>query len=250
MDGTSLSEDLKWTEITIYMGFAAFSILIWDHVVTFGDEVELLWKGNHGLFTHLFFLNRYITPLGFVVNLFAYLSPSWTDEVTFILSASIHTRCQRFVRYEGSMTVIGINITALMMLLRIRALYTGTGRLYVLAVVVVVLVAQLGVNAWLLTKGTAVVHDRYIHSCTMIFDPSVGWVASASAWLPLLYDSIILALTFFRTYTPFRRKEGSQLFKRLLEDGILYYSVIFSVTLILTVMIVVASDGLKNLMAQ
>jgi len=153
------------------------------------------------------------------------------------------------VRYEGSMTVIGISVTALMMMLRIRAIYSE--RPYVVAGVVLVLFVNIGVNAWLLTKGTAVVHEsRHIHSCTMIFDPSIGWVASASAWLPLLYDSIILALTFFRTYSPMRRKEGGQLFKRLLEDGILYYSVIFSVTLILTIMIVVAQPGLKNLMAQ
>ncbi|KZT28810.1 hypothetical protein NEOLEDRAFT_1175645 [Neolentinus lepideus HHB14362 ss-1] len=258
MNGRDIVQDYSWTETTVRMGFAAFSTLIWDHLITFGDEVELVWKRRHGLFTYLFFLNRYLTPLGFIINLFAYLSPSWTHE---------YLRCERFVRYEGSMTVIGISVTALMMMLRIRAIYSG--RPYVVAGVVLVLFVNIGVNAWLLTKGTgtvqryrpfmivdtnaglAVVHEsRHIHSCTMIFDPSIGWVASASAWLPLLYDSIILALTFFRTYSPMRRKEGGQLFKRLLEDGILYYSVIFSVTLILTIMIVVAQPGLKNLMAQ
>lgn len=220
------------------MGFAAFAILIWDHIITFGDEVELIWKGKKSIFTYLFFLNRYLTPLGFIINLYAYLSPVWTPET-----------CQHFVRYEGSMTVIGIEVTAIMMMLRVKAIYNG--QIYVMTGVIAVFIATTAVNAWLLTMGQAVYHEASdIHACTMIFDPNLGWVASASAWLPLLYDTIVLGLTFFRTYYPVRHNIGSHLFKRLLADGIIYYSVIFSVTLVLTIMIIVADPGLKNIMAQ
>ena len=48
-------------------------------------------------------------------------------------------------------------------------------------------------------------------------------VASASAWIPLLYDTIIFGLTLYRTIPPIRRAEASYIIKRLLEDGILYY---------------------------
>ena len=47
--------------------------------------------------------------------------------------------------------------------------------------------------------------------------------ASASAWIPLLYDTIIFGLTLYRTVPPIWREEASYIIKRLLEDGILYY---------------------------
>jgi|SRR6188768_871193 len=95
--------------------------------------------------------------------------------------------------------------------------------------------------------------------------------ATSSAWIPLLYDTIIFGLTLYRTVPPIRREEASYILKRLLEDGLLYYrlvvyrptlqkltfsltfltiSVIFSVTFVLTFMIVGAPPGTKNIAAQ
>lgn len=47
--------------------------------------------------------------------------------------------------------------------------------------------------------------------------------AAASAWIPLLYDTIVFGLTLWRTVPPIRKKEASYIIKRLLEDGLLYY---------------------------
>jgi hypothetical protein len=233
-----LDIDTQRVRVTIYMGFVSFMILIWDHITTFDDEVEYIWKGRKGVVSTLFFLNRYLSPFGFIINLFAYLSLSWTVE-----------RCQHFVRYEGSMTVIGINTTALMMLMRISALYHRQPK--VVGFVAAFFLVELGVNAWLLTHGTAVVHQRQIHACTMIFDDSVpGWVASSSAWLPLSYDTVVLALTLRKTIGPIRRKTAGKIARVLLRDGILYYSVIFSVNLVLVIMIAAAPAGLQNITAQ
>lgn len=230
-------EDFGQTRVTIYMGFVSFMILIWEHVITFADEVEFIWYGKKGIIVILFLINRYLTPLGFIINLFAYLSPTWTPE-----------RCERFVRYEGSMTVIGLNVAALMMLMRIIALYSG--RPLVIWGVVVVFAVELGVNAWLLSNGIAVEHDERIHSCTMIFNDTVGSIAAASAWLPLLYDTIVLLLTLYKTLGPVRHKNAGKIARVLLRDGMLYWSVIFVVNLVLTLMIATAPPGLQNITAQ
>ncbi|KAJ7909009.1 hypothetical protein B0H13DRAFT_2330858 [Mycena leptocephala] len=69
-----------------YVGIAGFTILIWDHLDTFPTEVEYIWKPRKkGPIVYLFLLNRYLTPLGFIVNLFgmrpaSYFSPVWTPE--------------------------------------------------------------------------------------------------------------------------------------------------------------------------
>lgn len=43
---------------------------------------------------------------------------------------------------------------------------------------------------------------------------------------------------------------ASEIMQVLVEEGLLYYSVIFSVTLALTIMIASADKGVRNLLAQ
>jgi hypothetical protein len=232
-------DDLTAMYRTNYMGFASFTMLIWDHIDTFEKEVLYIWKSKKSLMTTLFLINRYLTPLGFIVNLFAYLSSVWTPEV-----------CSRFIRFEGSMTLIGINIVALMMFLRIQVLYNR--RWFVLGPLAFIGLFQVCMNAWLLTRGVAVVHNEMsgVLACTMIFDPQISVLASSSAWLPLLYDTLVLGLTVYKTLPSLKNRNTSYVMKRLLEDGLIYYTAIFAVTAVLTIMIIAAPPGLKNITAQ
>jgi len=234
-----VNDDITEAFRTNCVGFAAFTILIWDHLDTFTTEVEYIWNGRKGFFVYLFLLNRYVTPLGFIVNLYAYLSPSWTVE-----------RCRHFIRYEGAMSVIGIHVVGIMMFIRVSAMYTT--RWLVRAVVLAMLIIMFSLNAWLLSRGQPVAHNPLsgVHACTMIFPPELSKIASASAWLPLLYDSVVLVLTLIRTLPLARDRKRAYIVTRLLEDGLIYYSAIFSVTLVLTMMIIFAPPGLKNIAAQ
>jgi len=119
-----------------------------------------------------------------------------------------------------------------------------------LAIVGVVFCVEFSVNAWLLSHGVAVTHNDGIKACTMVFDPSIGPIASASAWLPLLYDTLILALTINRTLTAIRQRTAGKIMRVLLRDGILYYSVIFAVNVVLTLMIASAPQDIQNITAQ
>ncbi|TFK91965.1 hypothetical protein K466DRAFT_582379 [Polyporus arcularius HHB13444] len=241
VDPVAAANEQKQLLITFYVGVASFTILVWDHLLTLNDEVKYIWRKRKGPLIWLFLLNRYLTPLGFIVNLFAYFSNLFSEST-----------CERFVRYEGSMTVIGINTAALMMLLRVYAMYNQQRA--VVAFVAAVFALELGTNAWLLTYGVAVRHTPGIHekACTMVFDTSRinTAFAAASAWLPLLYDTIVLVLTVRRTYALVRYPNVARTMRLLLKEGVFYYSIIFCITLVLTLMIVLAPAGLKNVMAQ
>ncbi|KAF7768520.1 hypothetical protein Agabi119p4_7763 [Agaricus bisporus var. burnettii] len=119
-----------------------------------------------------------------------------------------------------------------------------------------ILLCQISVNAWLLTHGEAVVHNTVstLKSCTMIFDPSLSVAASSSAWLPLLYDTVVFSLLAYRIVPmrrdPYQGYTTRVILTRLLEDGLIYYIVICTVTLVLTLMIVFAEPGSKNITAQ
>ncbi|KAL0569577.1 hypothetical protein V5O48_012386 [Marasmius crinis-equi] len=280
MSFPDVQEDIKETVRTNYVGFVSFTILVWDHMITFSDEVEYIWRGRKGPIVYLFLFrfapgqNRYFTPLGFVINLFgvfgvlkplpfltiavglvvlAYLSPVWTYDrcLTAILPNGNH-RCKDFIRYEGVTVALAVEVVGLMMFLRIRALYARNKAIQ--GLLVLILLFETGMNAWLISRGQPVVHNpdsgRTSHACTMIFDPSISGLASASAWIPLLYDTIVFGLTINRTLPAIRRKQAGVVLKRILEDGLLYYSVIFIITLVLTIMIIAAPDGIKNILAQ
>jgi hypothetical protein len=75
-------------------------------------------------------------------------------------------------------------------------------------------------------------------------------LSSAAAWIPLLYDTIILLLTLYVTVPSIRRSERGFIVRTILTDGLRYYAVICVVTMVLTIMIAGAPPGIKNITAQ
>ncbi|KAF9651652.1 hypothetical protein BDM02DRAFT_3184398 [Thelephora ganbajun] len=214
-----IGKDLSAIHSTILVGFAGFTVLIYDHLITFADEIEYIWQTFKGPFVYLFLINRYLIPLGFIVNLYAYLS-DWNYEDKFDPGRG----CARYVRYEGSMTVIGINIVGLMMLLRIRALYNKNST--VVLPVAALLALEFGINAWLLSHGIPVQHTGPRYPCTMVFEAKLTKIAAASAWLPLLYDTVVMALTIYKAFQA-RSLPGhfrSPILQTVLAGGMIYYS--------------------------
>ncbi|KAF8509968.1 hypothetical protein JB92DRAFT_2942873 [Gautieria morchelliformis] len=195
-----------------YIGIAGLAILLYDHLITFDDE------------------NRYLTPLAFVVNINAYTSSAWSD--------------------EGIMGFAGVAIASLMMAFRVVAVYHGNR--HVLALISFLFLAMVGIHIWLLTTTGPVIHPG-IHGCSMLFGQGShhigGWV-SATAWSPLIYDTAVVILVVLRTHYIVRYKVAGRVVTTLIRDGLLYFSVIVAVNIVLAVMIVRAPDGLKNSSAQ
>ncbi|KAF8631051.1 hypothetical protein AX15_002659 [Amanita polypyramis BW_CC] len=137
-----------------------------------------------------------------------------------------------------------------MMFLRIRSLYRERKLVYY--IIGIFFIIQTGVYAWLLCNGEPVPHSYpKLKACTMVFNIGIGKVAtSSSAWIPLLYDSFVFLLTLYCVWPKWELFNFSVLKKRLFEDGLIYYSAIFAVTLTLTFMIAYAPVGVKNIAAQ
>ncbi|KAL0570352.1 hypothetical protein V5O48_011612 [Marasmius crinis-equi] len=201
------------------------------------------------------------------------ISPAWDAETFALLISSIgivnhnlsSLRCRHYIRFEGSMNLIGINIVALMMMLRIYALYMN--QLKVVFGAASLLAFQIGSNTWLLNKGIPVAHtNRNIHgtkACTMMFDATntaESVLATSTAWVPLVYETVAFWLTLYATFPSVRDHSRSNIAKKLFEDGSFYYlqqdaygtglSVIFSVTFTLTLMIIFAPDAVKSVLNQ
>jgi hypothetical protein len=85
----------------------------------------------------------------------------------------------------------------------------------------------------------------------MIVDQRIGRIlASSTAWLPLLYDTVVVSFTLYRTANSVYSKSASNLFRVLLREGLLYYSVICTITLVLTIMITSTGQSIRNIASQ
>lgn len=51
-----------------------------------------------------------------------------------------------------------------------------------------------------------------------------GPASSLTAWIPLLYDTVVLGATLYRTIPVVRRgKAAGTIFRKIIEEGMLYY---------------------------
>ncbi|KAF5361485.1 hypothetical protein D9758_006208 [Tetrapyrgos nigripes] len=57
------------TNASRYVSLAGLVVLVYDHCITFDDEVEFIWKAKWKLPKVLFLLLRYIVPIALLVNI-------------------------------------------------------------------------------------------------------------------------------------------------------------------------------------
>jgi len=55
---------------------ASITILFYDHILTFSDEIHKIWNRKHSFISTLFIINRYTTSLGYIpITYFIFHSP-------------------------------------------------------------------------------------------------------------------------------------------------------------------------------
>jgi len=86
----------------------------------------------------------------------------------------------------------------------------------------------------------------------MVFSPVIGGWAAVPAFLPLLYDTVVVFLMLIRTWNIARTKIAghSGIVATLIKDGLMYYGVILTTNLTLIIMIIKSVPGLKTIAAQ
>ena len=70
---------------------------------------------------------------------------------------------------------------------------------------------------------SSLTHTQRFRERLLTTSHSSGVIASSSAWLPLLFETIVLALTLFRTYRGIRQASTGRVMRILLKEGVLYY---------------------------
>ncbi|KAK0189113.1 hypothetical protein F5146DRAFT_1058010 [Armillaria mellea] len=105
----ALLASIKNLTVTKYCSVSAMTILLWDIMVTFDDEIKRVWYTRKSIGKYLFLFNRYIAPILFTFDLYcgsifckhAFLPPNILGIITlgtvqFILVLRTHALCQNF----------------------------------------------------------------------------------------------------------------------------------------------------------
>ncbi|KAF9457304.1 hypothetical protein BDZ94DRAFT_1326365, partial [Collybia nuda] len=194
-----------------YFQIAACVVLVYDHILTFSEEVERVWKKKITGVSILFLINRYVTPLLFIVIIDAFDDPIWTRSV-----------CNRFVSFEGFSTVALIAICEIIMILRTYALY-GQSR-FILIPLMALWILQL-------TSSSIAMHAGFPLSLPPGF---VGCIFTGSSTLfpavwvtPLITDSVIFPLTIWRTRNFIKEHKNTLTIYIFSRDGAMYFFIIF-----------------------
>ncbi|KAF8815776.1 hypothetical protein BYT27DRAFT_6655343 [Phlegmacium glaucopus] len=202
----------------LYFQIAGFVMLIYDHMLTFSDEVERIWKQKITGASILFLMNRYLTPLQFIIVIDAFQDPEWTKKA-----------CDRFVVFEGAQTISMVGICELIMILRVYALY---GRSKLVAIpLLLLLAAQIVLSSLGVNTGFAVPLPPGVVGCILTGTSSL----LALIWVtPLVTDSLIFFLTLWKTGQYIKKSGRSPTLDIFLRDGAMYFCVIFASNLLNT----------------
>lgn len=109
------------------LSYSAFTLLIWDVLLTFGDEVRYVWSAKFTLVKGLFFFNRYISPLIISINL-------WT--FTGRAAGLTDNFCRIWLSILDVTQVIGISLVSLIVTFRLYALEEITRTAFTLLLLV------------------------------------------------------------------------------------------------------------------
>jgi len=232
-----MSEALRSLQLLNYVSLSAITVLVYDAILLFGDEVTLIWSAAWSFPKVLYIIIRYY-PLLHLSILFHVRS----------LSNDVQDACSTYVWYHGFGGVICIlPAVSALFTLRVCALYRDSRKVialvWILWAVETVCEIATTVRVELGQHGgdSPVIHGP---GCLTVTKKDMTLYRSELlAWVPALFGSCVLfLLTLFKLLHLFRRlftldnKKPGYEFVRLelsmLRDGTLYFFLVLVATLL------------------
>ncbi|KAJ3895201.1 hypothetical protein GG344DRAFT_62327 [Lentinula edodes] len=228
--------------------FHLFSIkcvafLYWDHLITFPDEIQYLWKRSMGWSTALFFFNRYFAALGNIVVTVSLFSSGLTESrYGEILQAelpqpiTLQSAADHFIYFAKS--------SLFLLTIRIYALYHCSRRMLIymlvtgftlggLSIYISNIVIQFAI--FFGQSSQSVLTPTGCHTQLTLITPSdavmLRSIQVAAAWEALfLYDSMLFVMTLHKAYkTRYELRQERlriPLVVIILRDGSIYFGIL------------------------
>jgi len=217
-----LIDDVRQVQAQAYLGIAGFCLLVYDMVITWDIEINLVWPAPLSLVKVLFLFNRYVVPGVYIWNVYML-----SGTVTSVPNDSY---CFQFFVVNLAMQSITTNgVGATLILLRVYALYNRNKR--ILALLIFLLLAELGMTLGVSMYASVANRDQ------MVFEPIFGTCALLShlSWLwvvflfMIVYDITVFVLILYKTWEHVRVAHSqTSLLSAMLYDGLAYFALMLA----------------------
>ncbi|KAG2035060.1 hypothetical protein BDR03DRAFT_550075 [Suillus americanus] len=235
---TVISNDPSWWPIInsdiffSYWSVAAAVVVVYDWVLTLGQEIELIWKQRWSLMTMLYLIIRYIGITYSVISVLPYMTMvSLTDAVSIILG------------YSTNWTNVVIPaVMSVIMISRLHAMYQGS-RMMLIFLVIIFLVVYIacGIIMSIVLKQSVGVELILsgMYMCEVDYEGNVQLLVSMLWMLNTVWEVLALCLSVWvaakhfcdlRRLGPLTRSTIGDCFRALIKSHVLYFASFFCVS--------------------
>jgi len=224
-----IQQDFRDANAARYLSGIGLVLLLWDHAITFADEVQLIWKARPSFAKYAFLVNRYLVACdlftaAFFMNHFS--STPISDKT-----------CKIFFVVSPMLGVLSIGLANILVLLRVLTLW-DRDRGVVKLMTIGFLVSFAATTGTMIAAVTiflpGIRFDTTLHMCITTESSKVLTGVWAS---PMVFEILVLAATCMNSLTT-PRKSDTALRNALHRDGIAFFS---TITILRTFNLVVAA---------
>ncbi|CAE6469176.1 unnamed protein product [Rhizoctonia solani] len=217
-----LETTLFHAHISRCVSYAGVCVLVYDHFLTFSEEVRLIWSRPMNVVSILFLINRYTTPLILAVDIY--------DKGG--LTEHLNTQfCKIWFVAEGYMNFLLLAVIHLLMVIRVNALYGKRKKiasvLYTAYALYFIATFSVLTPGMIQTLKTFYAENQFLHVC---WGTIVGyfWLT----WVPALaLETLVFGLTAYKAWLYSQEQMNVPVARTLYRDGFQYYIVVMLCTL-------------------
>jgi len=193
--------------------FASCALFVWDYIITFGMEVDLVWRSKWGFVKGLYLIQRYLP----------FIDTVWLTFHILTKTGVTKTVCQRVYIPISVLITIGFTTSEVILTLRTWAVWERNSRFSIILPILFVLL-------WF---PSYIINGIFVHSmkfgdppfpefpgCFMVSSANIKYLTLV--WVLLAtWDTLMLALILVPTIREYR--SGGTLMKVVYRDGAMYY---------------------------
>jgi len=216
----SLLDGLRHIQITRYSHLAASTVIVFEHLITLDEEINLIWNSSWSLGKILFLINRYYTLAAVVFNNYSFFFPTHTDSF-----------CLSFFQWQGWTGLVGCMLAEGILQIRIYALYSLNKK--ILALMLICFLACSATSAWVVWTSLSSFGASAVAIPGGTFCVPFGVSPHFYVfWIPMLaFECLLCFLALVRGFQTFKSKgslfhSGRQLVGILVRDSLMYFLVI------------------------
>ncbi|KAK0444566.1 uncharacterized protein EV420DRAFT_1003068 [Desarmillaria tabescens] len=206
---------------TRYSALASGVIVLFDHLITLDDEVDLVWRSHWSIGKLLFIINRYYTLLSVIFNYYGLFMMPLSESVS-----------HRFFQWQGWTGLIACMIAEVILQMRLYALYLLNKK--VLALMVTSFIICSASAAVIMGIVLSKLSMSYTLAGTSFCAPNGIPDYFYTFWIPTIaFESLLCGLALFRGFQTFSSdgplfSSGRHLVSILIRDSVFYFVVMFA----------------------